>query len=62
MTPAELARGMFHLEETNDLDLTHAFACEVGDVTDLLEGDAAAFGNIERAGVSELPRLEVRKV
>src|SRR5262249_42873004 len=50
------------LEQPADLDLADPLARQVHDLADFLERDPAALGDIERAGVLELPGLEVGKV
>src|SRR4051812_44546219 len=55
-------RSHLQLEQAADLDLPDPLAGQVHDLADLLERDPAALGDVERAGVLELPRLEVREV
>ena len=55
-------RAHLQLQQAADLDLADALARQVHDLADLFERDAAALGDVERAGVLELPRLEVGEV
>src|SRR6266536_1247899 len=50
------------LEQPTRLDLADALAGEVHDRPHLLERDAAPVGDVERAGLVELPDLPVREV
>src|SRR5438094_4709938 len=50
------------LEQAAHLDLANALARQVEEVADLLERDAAAVGDVERAALLQLPRLEVGEV
>src|SRR3990172_5876500 len=50
------------LEQATRLDLADALAGEVHDASHLLERDAAAIGDVERAGLTELPDLLVGEV
>src|SRR5512140_3771929 len=61
-TSAQTACVTAKLDQSAQLELPDPFAREVGDVADLLERVAAVLGDIERAGVRELPRLEVGEV
>src|SRR3954471_15119480 len=59
---AQRARAAAQLDQAAQLELADALAGEVRDVANLLERVAAVVGDVERAGVLELPRLEVGEV
>src|SRR6266511_1513551 len=60
--PRLVLRDRAQLEESPGLDLADPLAGEVHDRPHLLERDAALVGDVERAGLVELPDLPVREV
>src|SRR5258707_5939343 len=62
----DLARAVVgddaELDQPARFQLAHALAGEVHDHPDLLERDAAAVGDVERAGIGQLPQLLVGEV
>jgi hypothetical protein len=58
----EVAVGRAQLLEARDLDLPNALASEVHDVPDLLQRHPAPLGDVERAGLLEIPHLLVGEV